>query len=169
MKPATLAPLFSLSQGVVAPVAVPQKPLALGGISRNRASAPLRDTHFGFTLPSRHDIAQCARAELKWENGTRKFLQFTLVVIAPPRPLYVGTHDEDFPVCQPRIGYVAFGPKGGDLIQYYEVYGLRSDTYPLVVCGPSYGTLQANISEGEGMESKLWYTIMPSSDSHCLD
>ncbi|KAM5545379.1 hypothetical protein V8D89_000992 [Ganoderma adspersum] len=72
MKAATLAPLFSLS-GVVAPAAVPQKPLALGGISRNQASASLRDTHFRFTLPSRHEIAQCAGAELRRENGTRSF------------------------------------------------------------------------------------------------
>ena len=30
------------------------------------------------------------------------------------------------------------------------------------------GTLQANISDEEGMQSKLWYTIMPSCTSFLI-
>lgn len=72
MKATALASLLSLA-GVVASAAVPQQPLMHGDISSNRASALLRDTNFGFILPSRREVAQCARSELRWENGTGEF------------------------------------------------------------------------------------------------
>ncbi|PIL28568.1 hypothetical protein GSI_08609 [Ganoderma sinense ZZ0214-1] len=98
MKVGTLASLLSLV-AIVASAAVPQTPLALGNISNDtRPSAPLRDTPpFGFVLPHRHEITQCARAELRWENGTA----LALVAIIP---LAAGT-DEAPPVCQLHIGW----------------------------------------------------------------
>ena len=68
MKATTLAYLVSLA-GMVASASIPQQRLMLGGITSNRASAALRDTQFGLKLLSTHDIAQCARTELRWENG----------------------------------------------------------------------------------------------------
>ena len=73
MRATGFASLLSLV-GVVASAAVPQQPLMPGGISSNRTSTPLGDTNFGFILPSLREVAQCARLELRWENGTGEFL-----------------------------------------------------------------------------------------------